>query len=168
MNKKAIIGILIAIVAVGFGWTIYHNPARKAQVMPVPGQSTSKASADAVMAIAAKLHCPDSCCVGKEITVAESKCASSADIRESIRMMLDAGLSQDGVVMHLAMMGVEVPGGSVAMPPGHPPMDGSAMPGESHEHHEHDGHDHGSEPPAKKELPEGHPKLPEGHPSVGN
>ena len=116
MNNKAILSIIAAIVLVGAGWIWWHAPERG--MRPAQNVMPSAATSAAVQQIATQILSPDPEDSAKGLSVAESNSETAQKIRQQIGMMLNAGLTPEGVVSHLKMIGL-IPG-DPGLPPGHP------------------------------------------------
>ncbi len=119
--KKIIIGFIIVLAVLVVVWSEMNAPVR--QVRPV--QNAQPEGADfsgQVDEIGHMIVCPDSACAAKGVRVAHSECETSTMLRGQIGMMLQRGLTKEGVMAHLRMIGL-LPG-DPGLPEGHPPMGG--------------------------------------------
>jgi len=121
MYKKIIISTIIGLVVLVVVWSEYHSPAR--QVRPVQGdQQPASDFSGVVDEIGHMIICPDPECTAKGVEVAHSNCETSTMLRNQMGMMLQNGLTKDGVIAHLRMLGL-IPG-DPGLPEGHPSMGG--------------------------------------------
>jgi len=150
MNKKFIIGFIIALIVLIIIWSEMNAPVRQAR--PVQNAKTQAEGENSLVdEIGHSIICPDSACTAQGITIAHSNCETATMLRSQIAMMLQRGLTREGVNAHLRMLGL-LPG-DPGLPEGHPPMGGTMGGGTS---------DTSTVPG----LPEGHPPIPHDHPPM--
>jgi len=119
MNKKLIVGLILLIAAVGAGWIWLKSPGRT--MRPAPVEHVHGAVSETALAtLFAQVVCPEPDCAAKGKTLAKDTCPTSVEVQSQIRNMMAQGLTAEGVMSHLRMMGM-VPG-DPGLPQGHPPI----------------------------------------------
>ncbi len=143
MYKKIVIFTVLGLIALVVVWSEMNAPVR--QVRPVQNAEPQGADFSGVVdEIGHLIACPDSACMAQGIMVAHSPCETSTLMRSQIGLMLQRGLTKEGVISHLRMIGL-IPG-DPGMPDGHPPIGAGSAPSMS---------DTSSSP----QLPPGHPPI---------
>jgi hypothetical protein len=119
LNSKTIIAIIIAIVAVMLIWTYIHSPER--QLRPAAAmQSPPPEVESGLQAVFSQVICPLPECKANDETLTQCDCETAIELKKQIEMMLSKGLTAQGVLAHLKMMGLVE--GDPGLPEGHPPL----------------------------------------------
>jgi len=127
MNYKYIIGLIALIAAIGAVWTWQQSPDRQMRpAQPIQQQQQMATTSEADLAeVYGMVICPEPECTQNGESLAICDCETSLQIKGQIKTMMAQGLTKEGVLSHLKLMGM-VPG-DPGLPPGHPPIGGGTI-----------------------------------------